>query len=259
MIGQNKIRQRFMSRTDELLPLIVLVGGVKTGKTTAAQFIATCARAQFVRCGNKVEEVREVIETAYKQIEPVIYYFKNIQEMNVSGVNALLKITEEPPFKAKFIISVDVREHCLPTILSRAEVIEMEPYTRKEIEQYAKEVKFDLEWAGEWIESPGMLWTANQFDYNGMINSVASFISAPTYSKFPGVTKNLKFKDDEEGWDLNLFIATLQREYQEQNKGKWSYAVLKKFSQTRQQMRFVGVNKKMLIDGLLMEIIQAEV
>jgi len=90
MIGQNRIQN--INNFD--FPLIILVGNSNMGKSVVAEYIAEKTKSSFVRCGNKVEEVREVIDISYKQIEPIVYFFKDIQLMNVSGLNSLLKVTE---------------------------------------------------------------------------------------------------------------------------------------------------------------------
>lgn len=251
MIGQDKIK----NIKDFSFPLIILIGNNNMGKSVVAEFINDKIGGQFVRCGNKVEEVREVIDISYKQIEPVVYFFRNIQLMNIAALNSLLKVTEEPPFKAKFILSVDIKEHCLPTLLSRAFVIELEPYTKQELEEYAelKGLSYD---DSNFIYSPGILELVNRFDYKDMTRNIEDFIDKPTYKGCAGLIKHIKFNEDDEGWNLSLFIGYLQ-EYLISVLGYLKASkYLLKFSEFRKTLSYVGVNKKMQLEKLLFELIQ---
>ena len=204
---------------------------------------------------NKVEEVREVIDISYKQIEPVIYYFKNIQTMNVAGLNSLLKVTEEPPFKAQFILSVDIKEHCLSTLLSRGFAIELEPYTKEELKEYArlKNLTYD---DSNFIYSPGILELVNKFDYKYMIDDIKDFCDNLSYKKSGDLIKKIKFSEEDEGWNLLLFLGCLQKYIIKKIGYLKSAKYLLKFSEFRKTLSYVGVNKKMQLERLLFELIQ---
>lgn len=251
MIGQNKIK----NIEDFSFPLIILIGNANMGKSVVAEYIADKINAKFVRCGNKVEEVREVIEISYKQIEPIIYYFKNIQSMNIAALNSLLKVTEEPPFKAKFILSVDVKEHCLPTLLSRGFSLELEPYTKQELKEYAELKELDYD-DSNFIYSPGILELVNKFDYKYMLKDIESFCSNLSYKKVNELIKQIKFTDEDEGWNLLLFLNCLQKNIIERIGHLKASKYLLKFSEFRKTLSYVGVNKKMQLEKLLFELIQ---
>lgn len=251
MIGQNKIKgiDNFNS------PLIILIGNANMGKSVAAEYIADKIGAQFVRCGNKVEEVREVIEISYKQVEPVVYYFKNIQLMSIAGLNSLLKVTEEPPFKAKFILSVDIKEHCLSTLLSRGFVIELESYTIGELKEYAqlKNLEFNYDTC---IYSPGTLELVNRFDYKEMIRDIKEFCNEMSYKKALNLIKKIKFTDEDEGWNLSLFLNSLETIIIEKIGHLKASKYILNFSEFRRALFYVGVNKKMQLEKILFDLVQ---
>lgn len=251
MIGQNKIKSidNFNS------PLIILIGNANMGKSVVAEYIADKIGAQFVRCGNKVEEVREVIEISYKQIEPVIYYFKNIQLMNIAGLNSLLKVTEEPPFKAKFILSVDIKEHCLSTLLSRGFAIELESYTIGELKEYANLKNLDFSY-NSCVYSPGTLELANRFDYKQMNKDISEFCENMSYKKALALIKQIKFSEDDEGWNLFLFLNNLEKFIVDKIGHLKASKYILKFSEFRRILFYVGVNKKMQLEKLLFDLIQ---
>jgi len=251
MIGQNRIQN--INNFD--FPLIILVGNSNMGKSVVAEYIAEKTKSSFVRCGNKVEEVREVIDISYKQIEPIVYFFKDIQLMNVSGLNSLLKVTEEPPFKARFILSVDAKEHCLATLLSRAFVIELEPYSIKELKEYANLKGLEFSY-NNCIYSPGTLELVNKFDYKDMYKDIEGFCDSLTYKKGLELVKNIKFKDEDEGWNLLLFLNTLEQMIIEKIGYLKASSYILKFSNFRKSLFYVGVNKKMQLEKLLFDLIQ---
>lgn len=251
MIGQNKIQN--INNFD--FPLIILIGNANMGKSVVAEYIAEKTNSSFVRCGNKVEEVREVIDVSYKQIESIIYFFRDIQLMNISALNSLLKVTEEPPFKARFILSVDAKEHCLATLLSRAFVIELEPYSIKELKEYAdlKNLEFSY---NNCVYSPGTLELVNKFDYKDMYKDIKEFSECLTYKKGLELVKNIKFKEEDEGWNLLLFLNTLEQMIIEKIGHLRASKYILKFSNLRKSLFYVGVNKKIQLEKLLFELVQ---
>lgn len=64
--------------------------------------------------------------------------------MNTQASNKLLKLIEEPPAKTYFIFITDNKQHLLPTISSRLQLIDIPQPKEKEIEEYLKnEFKID--------------------------------------------------------------------------------------------------------------------
>ena len=89
--------------------------------------------AKGIIMGNSIAEVRETIENAYTITEPTCYIFRNADDMKNEAKNALLKVVEEPPNNAYFIMTVQNIDNMLRTIKSRGTVIKMESYTREEL------------------------------------------------------------------------------------------------------------------------------
>lgn len=61
-----------------------------------------------------------------------MYLLENAQTMTVQAQNALLKILEEPPSYAVFLLTAESRESMLPTILSRCVTIPLFPVSEEE-------------------------------------------------------------------------------------------------------------------------------
>lgn len=76
-----------------------------------------------------VDTVRKVINDAYmkpNEAEHKVYILGNADCMNASAQNALLKILEEPPSYAVFILTAKSKSMMLQTVLSRAVVVSLE-------------------------------------------------------------------------------------------------------------------------------------
>lgn len=75
-----------------------------------------------------VDVVRNVINDIYlspNEAEHKVYILRNAHFMNESAQNALLKVLEEPPEYAVFILTVENRSAMLETVLSRAVVLSL--------------------------------------------------------------------------------------------------------------------------------------
>lgn len=123
----------------------ILVGGVGFGKKLLADYIAMRLGANFVPCGIKAEEVRDVIYNSYTATEKTLYMFFDCDDMSVTSKNALLKVTEEPPNDSYFIMTVQDLSSVLGTIVSRATVFYMNPYSVSDIDDYIEKKDFDFD------------------------------------------------------------------------------------------------------------------
>jgi len=61
-----------------------------------------------------------------------VYILRNLDEMSEQGQNTLLKIVEEPPETVYFFLTCRSRSHVLPTILSRATILRLEPCSQEQ-------------------------------------------------------------------------------------------------------------------------------
>ena len=83
----------------------------------------------------KVETVREIRSDAYvvaNEAPRKVYILENAHNMSAQAQNALLKILEEPPAYAAFLILSDRAEKLLPTIRSRCAELHLAPAPQTE-------------------------------------------------------------------------------------------------------------------------------
>ena len=86
-----------------------------------------------------VSQVREVRSDAYirpNEAGRKVYILENAQTMNGSAQNALLKLLEEGPAYAAFLLLSDNAGAMLPTVRSRCELLTLSPLTPAEAEAW---------------------------------------------------------------------------------------------------------------------------
>ena len=97
---------------------------------------------------NSVDMVRNVINVSHTITIPMIYIFHDIQTMSSNAINALLKITEEPPNQAHFVFTVDSIDNLISTIRSRAVIITVSHKKQefsKDLEDFCNLVSSNIE------------------------------------------------------------------------------------------------------------------
>ena len=76
----------------------------------------------------KVDQVREIIATAHlapSEGKSKVYVLRQADKMNPQAQNALLKLLEEPPSSACFILACENAASLLPTVRSRCETLQI--------------------------------------------------------------------------------------------------------------------------------------
>lgn len=159
-IGNEKVKQQlsFLQESNRLPHAIVIEGDVGLGKRTLAKDIAlnlmcrgdekpcmACPQCSKVSKGihpdvyeysasggprsfhvDVVRDVKEDVFMSPNEADYKIYILGNCQGMSDSAQNAILKILEEPPAYALFILTTTTKSALLETVLSRSVVITLE-------------------------------------------------------------------------------------------------------------------------------------
>ena len=121
MIGQRYLLERINGQVERgrFPRFAIFIGEKGSGKKCLASTIADYLKYPISFVDTKVDSIREVINTAYKVDAPIIYVITDCDNMSSAAANALLKVTEEPPRNAYFILTCENEENLLQTIRSR--------------------------------------------------------------------------------------------------------------------------------------------
>lgn len=221
MIGQKRLLNKIEKLAQSGFPrFVMLVGAKGSGKKLVAKQIAELLNYPLVPIGVSVEEVREVIVNSYRNTEPIVYVLSDTDKMSVQAKNALLKVTEEPPQKAYFILTVSDTVNTLQTLISRACVLKMDEYTGTEILEYLtnkypnrKLSELDEEFIMQVALVPQEVDTLMTYDvkeFREFVRTVTEnlhTVSAANAFKFE---QNLALKKDEDKWDVLIFMQALR-------------------------------------------------
>jgi len=272
MIGQEVNKQCLMSflDSDKCPRLTILVGAKGSGRKTLASLFAHMLHAYEVLPGNSVESVRETIASAYKCDHNTLYIFPDADKMSIAAKNALLKITEEPPRSAYFVLTVESRSNMLPTLLSRATTLNMEPYSGEELLEYILKATpggYTPERTSEVLsmaENPGQVIELFDMDTTAFIafcSKVLDNIGVVTGVNAFKIGQSFSFKEDTPGYNPILFFNCICKIAYERaflcsdvDKVRRLRNTLKCCSFFKQQFSLTGVKKDATFDMWVLEM-----
>lgn len=192
-VGNEKVKEQlsYLQESNRLPHAIIIEGEEGLGKRTFAKEIALnlfcrgenkpcrdcsqCSKVmqnihpdiyEYSAAGGArsfhVDVVRDVKEDVYMQpneAEYKVYILGNCQCMSDNAQNALLKVLEEPPKYALFILTTTTKSAMLETVLSRSVVITLEGVNEKIATDYIAEKYPDYDYAQ--IQQAVTVWGGN--------------------------------------------------------------------------------------------------
>lgn len=214
MVGQKHLLQALDVLIEKnTFPRFVILSGTEgSGKKLVANKVAHKLCDTVINIGIKVDDIREMIKYAYKLTTPCTYIIADSDNMSLAAKNALLKVTEEPPNNAYFIMTLQDENKALDTIKSRGNVFRMERYTPLEIEAYASDTfgySPEIEIYRALCENIGeakKLHSYNVKDFYSYVNLVVDNIATVSGANAFKIGNKINFKDDYEKYDFKLFL-----------------------------------------------------
>ena len=290
MIGQKEVLKQIDNLIEKGFPRFVVITGQKgQGKTELANYIFHKLDEYYstpepdnrggiymVEIEPKIDNIREMIEMAYKQTEPIIYLIQNADKMSIGAKNSLLKVIEEPPNNAYFIMELHQIENTLETIKSRCQEIKMEEYSDADIEEMINKIiaisdcdeRRILSQAARnyyQIETISKYGVREFCDYvDKVYHNIYKVQSANSFK----ISEKIDLKDTGEGYDLELFwnmymyicIGNLfdlmaypgtDEKWAEADIVGKCIAITEKY---KQKLNINGINKQMLVDRWIIDI-----
>lgn len=213
------LKQYLKYRTPSRFTLVF--GQSKKGRTEIAYFIAgkhlIGNTAEIIVVDNKVDSVREVIAKCYKQKTQTFYIFLDADGMSIAAKNSLLKVTEEPPQQAYFILCHSDECFSLPTLISRADIVRLPVLRAQEVLNYAEQnYPQKLRTVRNWVpiicfsmeDVDKFLKLENPKEFIEFVEKVVKYLSAVTVTNLLKITHQFKFKEDDKAeYDCKLFVA----------------------------------------------------
>lgn len=270
MIGQTYLLERINGQIDRgrFPRFVIFVGERGCGKKYLAELIADYMKLPISFVDNKVETVRQVIDASYTIETPIFYVFTDCDNMSSMAANALLKVTEEPPQNAYFILTCENEENLLQTIRSRGVTYMLEPYTYDDkcdyIEQHGapeseEDENFILDVASNIGEVKQML-DMNVHQFKTYVELVIDNIAEVSGSNAFKIGDKIALKDENDKndkYDLRLFWKAFRSictdRLKAENDLKYARAIAIT-GDSLSQLNIRGINKQMLFDNWLLSI-----
>jgi DNA polymerase-3 subunit delta' len=256
----------YLVSADKFPRFSIIVGQEGSGKKRMANYISSKLGCVSANYGIGVDDIRQMIVDAYKVSMPMVYILPDADKMSPAAKNALLKVTEEPPQNAYFILTLTDLNNTLGTIRSRGTVFYMDPYSVYDIESYCKSThtveEDDLQIINDLCETPGEvdkivdMGTTEFYSYaEKVVDNVATVSGSNSFK----IAAKIRFKESDTGtdkYDLRLFwkafmsiCTTRLRE------DPLRYSVgIRITSKYLQELRITGINKQSTFDCWLLDI-----
>ena len=268
IVGQlNLINELERKVKNNTLPrFIIFVGPKGSQKLEMSKYITSILYHNKVIVDDiSVDNIRNIINLSYKVSEPAVYIIPNVDKMSNASKNALLKVTEEPPNKARFIMTLEDINNTLPTIKSRATVYNMELFKPEELADYyckkyiGDRAVLDNSEVLQIAETPyeiDLLVKYDIFEFIGYINKVIENIATVSGANSFKIADKINLKDDDSKYDLKLFWKGFMRICAKNllQDIKYYAEAIKITSDALSQININGINKQMLFDKWLLNI-----
>ena len=279
MIGQKALLERISGQISrgKFPRFSILIGEKGSGKKEVAYAISKALNLALTIVDTKADTIREVIDNSYKIELPILYVIADCDNMSGASANALLKVTEEPPKNAYFILTCENADNLLQTIKSRGVTYMLEPYSYEdkcdyidyqgskhqryffpeEVEEFVLEVASNI---GE-VE---LFMSMNDkdphaiTDFKEYVNLVIDNIAEVSGSNAFKIGEKIALKDEEDKYNLKIFwkafnaiCVDIMTTSDDPLKYARAIAITGDYSQ---QLNIRGINKQMLFDNWLLSI-----
>ena len=138
MIGQqaNLTLIRRLLAEKRLPHFIIINGGKRYGKKTFVFEVVRALGMASAVIGDSIDDIRDMIEDCYSSQHERVYILYDLETYNYRSLEALLKISEEPPAVSYIIVTVNNLSFLKETVKNRAFIINILPYSYKEMQDY---------------------------------------------------------------------------------------------------------------------------
>ena len=257
MIGQ-KLFNSYLDNWQKPPQFIILNGEEGSGRSTLVELIKHKFKYQSIICGTSAEEVREVVTMSYTISSPTFYIFYNGDKLSVSAKNSLLKVVEEQPQNAFFIMRTEFG--VMETLKNRSFYYNMQPYSFLELKEYfcscGKQELFSE--YGKICKNIGQIKTFLNSPYEEIIDyctKIITIIREVSQGNIFNISTKLNFGEDLNKWDTTLFINILEwvlnKKYIETKDDKYFQAIFR-LNNVKSSLRINGVNKQVVFDNFLL-------
>lgn len=205
MIGQTNVINKINQYTLEQFPhSTLLLGEEGSGKHTLANYIANYFGLDLIDITENVLE--EDVNNYYTTSNPN-FLLINLNLITEKEQNKLLKLVEEPPLNCYLILLSNCRNLVLNTLIYRCNIIELEEYSRDELQQFTS---IDID--ENIFKTPGQVIN---FNFNTLeatqelADKIINKLQSANYPNTLDIAQKFNYKDEYDKLDLKVFINIL--------------------------------------------------
>lgn len=272
MIGQQNLINKINRLIETEFPRFVILTGPKgQGKRTIAKYIATQLKSNIIELDIKVDSIREAIKLSYEYTEPIIYLIPDADRMSLGAKNSLLKVIEEPPNNAYFILTLQTLQNTLKTIQSRCIHLPLNNYSEDELLQFINSINLNLPQKDKELI---LSIATNKYQIQKLleydINKFYVYIEKVAYNIFKvqsanafKITEQLDIKNDGSGYNIKLFFQAYcafcinevikLMDLEDSSYKIWCNCILVT-NKWANKLNITGINKQSLLDMWILEI-----
>lgn len=259
MIGQKKNIETLINwRLNKSIPRFIIIEGEEgSGRLTLSKLIGNIIGNTVLSEDNSKDSVNNIIEMSYTVNSPTLYIFRNVENMSVQAKNALLKVVEEPPNKSYFIMTINDLSNMLETIISRATVVHMYPYSMNELENFSKDVEII-----KYNRTPGKILNSSKTKVEKAVTSAkdcVNYLNLKSGTKLLKTTYNLNSKqtEDDSKIDCYLFLnAFIDNLYNIDCTKESLLQILEIVEKCKKEFKVNAINKKACLEVMLINILR---
>ena len=207
MVGQKNLMSIINSFDVSKFPsVIMLLGKQGSGRRTLiSDIIGPKLNMSIEDITDKI--TYENISDLYISSTPRLYYI-DTHKYKLNKYNSLLKVLEDPPINAKFILLVDNINSVIPTIYSRCLVLSMDQYSDEELAKFSSNTKLI-----KYVKEPGQLLkysNVNIDDLESFVGDVLARCKSTTLGNLFTIATKIDWDDnDSSKINLDLFCKIL--------------------------------------------------
>lgn len=276
MIGQEKLLAQIddLIAEDKFPRFSIVVGERGMEHEDVAHYISQKMQADYIYLQDvKVDTVRTMIKQAYSLHHLTVYCIPHADDMSVNAKNALLKVVEDAPNKAYFVMCLEDLNNTLATIQSRGIVFRMYQPSVNEIKDFARSLYADvnkidedvIKLYGELCSTPGDVIYFTKHNITNFYNYaewVADNLFTMSGAEVFKISDKLALKDEEDKYDCLLFLKCLQKVFADRCKSSLndscgvycSCNLIRCIGHYMQDLRIKVVNRAMLCDQMFLEM-----
>ena len=266
MIGQLELQKHIekLLAANRLPRFLMLIGAVGSGRKTVAHWIAQKAGMECVLVEHNITSIRNAVTQAYDVTMPTMYLIADANTLSNIAQNTLLKVTEEPPNSAYFILTVSATSDVLMTLVNRSYRIILDAYSEQELREYLKQSygdrSNDYPIALDICKTMGEIDQLFAYDVNefmSYVDKVIDNVAVVSGANSFKIAKGISFKEDGSGYDVALFLKAFMMEclHRMIDDDVLHYAKgIKVTSKYLQDLSISGINKAMTFDMWLFDI-----